>query len=184
MQSVYVRARRRRVLRLRKRRESAAEPDTILSPELRAISGFFEHLILICVVFICIFCVGTHLLHIEPRIVLSGSMEPAIPTGSICLVDKDVPMDEVEIGDVIAFFIDEQTMVIHRTIRKHVKGIETQGDANDVSDGISATEDTYAGMVVLSIPVIGYVFMAIRKFRWFVAAGVLICWMLALEMGK
>ena len=34
--------------------------------------------------------------NIEPRIVLSGSMEPKIHTGSICFINKKVPYDKIK----------------------------------------------------------------------------------------
>lgn len=54
--------------------------------------------------------------NIEPRIVLSGSMEPKIHTGSICFINKKVPYDKIKTGDIIAFKAGKNTMVTHRVI--------------------------------------------------------------------
>lgn len=66
--------------------------------------------------------------NIEPRIVLSGSMEPKIHTGSICFINKKVPYDKIKTGDIIAFKAGKNTMVTHRVISVTNSGFETKGD--------------------------------------------------------
>ena len=66
--------------------------------------------------------------NIEPRIVLSGSMEPKIHTGSICFINKKVPYDKIKTGDIIAFKAGKNTMVTHRVISVTNAGFETKGD--------------------------------------------------------
>lgn len=90
--------------------------------------------------------------NIEPRIVLSGSMEPKIHTGSICFINKKVPYDKIKTGDIIAFKAGKNTMVTHRVISVTNAGFETKGDANKVSDGISTNKTNYRGKTILSIP--------------------------------
>ena len=48
-------------------------------------------------------------------IVVSGSMEPNIPTGSFAVVNRNVDFDDVKIGDVIVFKYEEMN-IIHRVI--------------------------------------------------------------------
>lgn len=95
--------------------------------------------------------------NIEPRIVLSGSMEPKIHTGSICFINKKVPYDKIKTGDIIAFKAGKNTMVTHRVISVTNAGFETKGDANKVSDGISTNKTNYRGKTILSIPYAGLV---------------------------
>ena len=87
--------------------------------------------------------------NIEPRIVLSGSMEPKIHTGSICFINKKVPYDKIKTGDIIAFKAGKNTMVTHRVISVTNAGFETKGDANKVSDGISTNKTHARGPVGL-----------------------------------
>lgn len=74
------------------------------------------------------------LLGYEVYSVVSGSMEPSIPVGSLILVDATAPEDLLE-GDVVAF--DSGASVItHRVKANHVVEGEliTRGDANDAAD--------------------------------------------------
>ena len=93
--------------------------------------------------------------------VQSGSMEPAIHTGSIVFV-KDVPAQEVEVGDVITFAESRASAsTTHRVIEKHDEGggmrFVTKGDANDARDPEPVYPRNLIGVVILSIPYIGYV---------------------------
>ena len=89
--------------------------------------------------------------------VQSGSMEPAIQTGSAVLVETKTGLNGIAVGDVICFEAANGTPVIHRAVRVAVEGIETKGDANNVTDGISTTSSNYIGKVLLSIPAAGYI---------------------------
>lgn len=129
--------------------------------------------------FAFILVLATILLHLfswSPYIVLSGSMEPSISTGSLCLVDEKVAYEKIEVGDVIAFRLgDTDTLVTHRVKAITKAGLETKGDANEVSDGISTTKENYVGKTVMSIPYGGYViaFFQQTKAKIFLAAGVI-----------
>ena len=67
-----------------------------------------------------------------PRIVVSGSMEPAVPVGSITYTCPDIPPEQIETGDVIAYELKNGIAVLHRVVKKDAeKEIwVTQGDAN------------------------------------------------------
>lgn len=93
---------------------------------------------------------------IKPYITISGSMEPSIQTGSVCFVNTKAEYDEIQEGDVIAFETSTGKKVTHRVISISEKGMETKGDANDVSDGISTTHENFFGKTVFSVPYIGY----------------------------
>ena len=49
--------------------------------------------------------------------VLSGSMEPEYHVGSVVYVEKS-SIDDIEVGDVITFYINDNTVVTHRVIDK------------------------------------------------------------------
>lgn len=94
-------------------------------------------------------------------IVQSGSMEPAIPTGSIVFV-KDVPAESIEEGDVITY-ADSRGVAptTHRVIQKFQAGdsvrFQTKGDANENPDPEPVYRDEIVGVVIFSVPYIGYV---------------------------
>lgn len=92
--------------------------------------------------------------------VLSGSMEPAIGTGSVVFV-AETPAEQVQERDVITYRDDGGNLITHRVIEKHQAGdsvrFVTKGDANDAPDGEPVYRDNLVGTVLFSIPWIGYV---------------------------
>ena len=67
-------------------------------------------------------------------VIVSGSMEPTIPTGSV-VYDKPVPVKDLEVGDVITFVpppeFDQDMPVTHRIyeISTAAPGTEVEGEA-------------------------------------------------------
>lgn len=92
--------------------------------------------------------------------VQSGSMAPAISTGSVVFVSS-TPMDQVEAGDVITYQDDGSNLITHRVVEVFAGStslrFETKGDANDVRDAEPVYAGDYVGTVTYSIPYIGYV---------------------------
>ena len=92
---------------------------------------------------------------IKPAIVLSGSMEPEIPTGSLCLINTDADIDEIQEGDIIAF--TSGTMAVtHRVLTVTEEGFQTKGDANDAPDLGIVPKQNVTGKTVFWIPYAGY----------------------------
>lgn len=94
-------------------------------------------------------------------VVQSGSMEPAIPTGSIVFV-KDVPAERIEEGDVITFSKGRNTVTTtHRVTQKYYNGesirFTTKGDANEEPDPEPVYRPQLVGVVVFTIPYLGYI---------------------------
>ena len=89
-------------------------------------------------------------------IVRSGSMEPFIQTGSVEIVDCRSRYSGIQAGDVVCFTSAGGVPVIHRVVSVTENGLETQGDANDVSDGITVVPKNYIGKAVFQIPYAGY----------------------------
>jgi signal peptidase I len=108
---------------------------------------------------------------VKPYVVKSGSMEPALSTGSLCWINHHAAYEEVQEGDLVAFQTSLGQKVVHRVIRVTEQGLETKGDANEVSDGISVTEENYLGKEVGAIPKLGYVFAALLTARGKILAG-------------
>ena len=93
---------------------------------------------------------------IKPFVTMSGSMETHIKTGSVCFVNTKADYYDMQVGDVIAFETSTGKMVTHRIISITDEGMETKGDANNVSDGISTTADNFRGKNLFSVPYVGY----------------------------
>ncbi len=66
-------------------------------------------------------------------------------------------------GDVAAFRLSGGGQVLHRVIQVTEEGMETKGDANDLSDGISVTEGNYIGKAIFSVPALGYLIVAVQS---------------------
>ncbi|MGI6767077.1 MAG: signal peptidase I [Lentihominibacter sp.] len=101
------------------------------------------------------------ILQVKPVIVVSGSMEPAIETGSLVLINTRNP--DVEKGDVIAFERGE-IMVVHRAIRETAEGWITKGDNNACEDPGIVGRESIRGTTVLCLPKVGYILAVLRPF--------------------
>lgn len=92
-------------------------------------------------------------------VVQSGSMEPAIHTGSIVLVK---PAGDYKIGDVITFGPNtkEKAPTTHRIADMKVDGGQpkyiTRGDANNANDSGEVDKKEVIGKVLFSVPYAGY----------------------------
>lgn len=85
--------------------------------------------------------------------VQSGSMEPTIPTYSVCLVSTRASYDDLKIGDIIVYVRpSDNARVIHRVIAISKDGIITKGDANQRDDGFSVTEANLYARYIGHIP--------------------------------
>lgn len=98
--------------------------------------------------------------------VLSGSMEPAIHTGSVVVM---APAKDYKIGDVITFDDAGRNNIptTHRINDIKIIGGSpvyiTKGDANNTPDGREITQNEIDGKVLFSIPYLGYVFAFMKK---------------------
>jgi len=98
--------------------------------------------------------------------VLSGSMEPAIHTGSVIAIK---PADGYKIGDIITFGEISKTKVPTTHRIKDIKITDgrtlyiTKGDANNGEDLEPVSKEMIAGKVFFSVPYLGYGLAAIRQ---------------------
>lgn len=93
-----------------------------------------------------------------PFVVLSGSMEPTYPVGSLIYV-QPVAASELQPGDPVTFVADEQgTVATHRVIGVDDEAnlLFTQGDANDVPDGAPVSFANVIGRPFVCVPGAGY----------------------------
>ena len=99
-------------------------------------------------------------------IVQSGSMEPAIKTGSIIAVK---PVAEYKVGDVITFgpALKGKVPTTHRIIALRIQAGKlvymTKGDANEEGDTREVLARDIHGKVFLDVPFAGYALAAAKK---------------------
>ncbi|HEV2123225.1 MAG TPA: signal peptidase I [Chloroflexota bacterium] len=110
--------------------------------------------------------VGPRFFAYETFIVRSGSMEPAIRTGSIVVV-QPVPPLSIRVGDVITYRRpeDPDTTITHRVVEVRPPAgpaaapvFRTKGDANASVDPWEVQLQGVAWREVFSVPFAGYVF--------------------------
>ncbi|HWQ16619.1 MAG TPA: signal peptidase I [Sulfolobales archaeon] len=100
--------------------------------------------------------------NIVPLVVISGSMEPTISMGDIALVVKIRNPSEVRVGDIIAFW-NENQIVIHRVVGITENGFITKGDALPSPDPFIVEKNTVIGKAIGSIPKIGWITIIMRS---------------------
>jgi len=122
---------------------------------LKLMKKIFDSLATLMII-IGLMIIFLHLFNIKQYVVLSGSMEPKIKTGSVVFIDHNYKYDDLKVKDIIAFKLETGTIATHRIIQITEEGIITQGDANKREDGIT-TKNNYVGKLLFSIPYIGYI---------------------------
>jgi len=117
-----------------------------------------------------------------PLTVLSASMEPSLPVGTLLIV-KPVTPEEIRIGDVVSYqpYPLDPTLVTHRVvgITQHQDGtfvFTMQGDANATVDDPVHGKQVRA-VTMYSLPLLGYIsnFVNVEHQHWIIptAAGAL-----------
>lgn len=98
-----------------------------------------------------------------PYEVLTGSMKPGLPPGTLVVMKPASPTD-IGVGSVVTYQLrsGEPTVVTHRVVevRNSVEGdIEyiTQGDANDVADEQPVRPEQIRGSLWYAVPQLGRV---------------------------
>lgn len=122
---------------------------------LPAFCNILGTLILIAVIASCLPVTVPKLLGYEIYNVVSGSMAPEIPVGSILYVEAYDPAD-IQEGDIIAFYSGD-SVITHRVVENNVVEGEfiTKGDANAAEDMNSVDYDVMIGRVKGHYPYLG-----------------------------
>jgi signal peptidase len=95
---------------------------------------------------------------INARVIISGSMEPTIKTGSMVIV---IPQDEYNQGDIISFIDPVIGRNDHRIVGEVTSDgmtyFITKGDANRMPDHTPVPIDKIEGKIVMIFPYLGYI---------------------------
>lgn len=94
--------------------------------------------------------------------VLTGSMAPTIPTGSLVVLEPIDP-GQVSAGDIVTFAVDG-VRVTHRVVSKDVTtgDLTTKGDANAVDDLAPVPAEAIQGRVWFHVPYLGTVIQRLQ----------------------
>lgn len=101
-------------------------------------------------------------------VVLSGSMEPKLPVGSLVVADTE--RTDVKIGEIVTFQKSGRT-VTHRVTGRKEHGYQTKGDANQEADYDLLQPEQIVGTVVFCIPYLGYGALWVQKYRILIICG-------------
>lgn len=120
-----------------------------------ALCNILGTLMLLLVVISCLPIVIARMTGHEVYNVVSGSMEPEIPVGSVVYVESAVPKGIVA-GDVIAFR-SGNSVVVHRVVENRTAEGEfvTKGDANEQEDLYAVGYEDLIGRVSRHFPILG-----------------------------
>ena len=141
----------------------AFEEGMSLKPYVKIPLKVITYLIVALAVILAMMIAGVRIFNIQIYTVLSGSMEPEYPTGSLIYV-KPVDPYTLEEQDVITFRLTGDTTATHRIIKvvrndttDELIGFITKGDANEIADGDKPLSvDKVIGAPVFVIPKMGY----------------------------
>ena len=122
---------------------------------LPALCNIIGTLILVAVIATSVPLAIPRFLGYETYNVTSGSMEPALPVGSVIYVQYVEP-ETVKTDDIIAFF-SGGSVVTHRVVNNNLfEGkFTTKGDANPMVDFSDVPYSDLVGVVKYHIPVLG-----------------------------
>lgn len=114
--------------------------------------------LVVIVVIFAILLAGVRLFGVQVFSVISGSMEPEYPVGSLIYVKKIDPT-EIEVNDVITYVLPNDTPSTHRVIRIDEENqlFYTKGDANKTEDGAPVHFKNLIGTPIFKIPLLGYI---------------------------
>lgn len=132
---------------------------------IRKVWNFISNIVVIGVVLFAILLVGVRLIGLTPFTVLSGSMEPKYPVGSLIYV-KNVEPESIVVGDAITFVLNENLVIATHEVYEIDKAnmnFYTQGIANIddqgkiIKDGSPVHFNNLVGKPIFSIPYLGYI---------------------------
>ncbi len=120
-----------------------------------ALCNIVGTLILLSVIGVCLLMAAPRMMDFEIYNIVSGSMEPEIPIGSVIYVEPAEP-ETVQTGDVIAFWSGD-SVIAHRVVENQtVEGkFTTKGDANAGEDMNDVEYDALIGRVSRHYPYLG-----------------------------
>ena len=128
------------------------------------VAGILADAIIVILLLLVVAFAGVRLVGLTPYAVLSGSMEPQFPVGSLIYV-RDADPASIQPGDAVTFAKSSGVIATHQAYEVDTEQqlIRTQGIANKNGDGTIMQDaepvpfSNVIGVPVACIPLLGYV---------------------------
>lgn len=128
------------------------------------VAGILADAIIVILLLLVVAFAGVRLVGLTPYAVLSGSMEPQFPVGSLIYV-RDADPASIQPGDAVTFTKSSGVIATHQAYEVDTEQqlIRTQGIANKNGDGTIMQDaepvpfSNVIGVPVACIPLLGYV---------------------------
>lgn len=120
----------------------------------------------------------------RPVVILSGSMKPAYPVGSI-IYYKKAAFQDIKVGDAITMRLGEDSLATHRVVEKNETNQEftTKGDNNPTPDNEPVSYERVVGKATAhAIPYVGYFTRYIQN--WYTIAFMGLILILDMVLGS
>lgn len=149
---------------------------------MKKLCSVLSTVLLACLLALALAVAAPLLLGYQELAVLSGSMEPGIPVGSVVYVDDDIQPSELKTGDVVTYALESDVYVTHRvvSIDPDKQVLVTKGDANEVEDG-EIKFDQIVGKVTFHLPYLGILTSNVRTSKGIMTITIAIVVILALN---
>lgn len=137
--------------------------------------SIFENIVIALVALLLVAFIMLKATGFQFFVVMSGSMEPILPVGSVVLV-QPTPYDDIQVGDDISFVVGEERITVtHRVIEKDENSntLTTKGVANNVSDD-PIPASAVIGKVIFDIPFIGRLLYFLSSLQGKIVAGIVV----------
>lgn len=135
-----------------------------------AFRGIVDVLVITIIISALVLLLTPRLMGANLLVVVSQSMEPTVPMGSIVVSHPKVVNDEIGVGDVVTFSVaelgGEEVFITHRVVEVIGNGADvryrTQGDGVNEPDLVLVAPDQIVGRMWFSLPLVGYLVAFIR----------------------
>ena len=111
---------------------------------------------------------------IRPFVMISESMHPEVPKNSLVLLDTSSKIDDVAVGDDVAYLLGK-VEAMHKVTERTDEELMVRSLADDGESTVTAS--IYMGKEILSIPQVGGWIRKALDYKWIViiaAAGLII----------
>ncbi len=119
-----------------------------------------------------------------PMVVVSGSMAPAVPVGSLVIVSPVDPSGLAP-GQIVTVRLSSGDVLTHRLVaiedRPDGRALALKGDANNAADPLPVAASALIGRVETIVPGAGYAFWAMRQPLGLLSFSVLVAGLLLMR---